>query len=175
LKCYVRILVYVLFFILGLTACFSQPNPGTPFVEIDGMKSSYRSCEPVEFSIRNVSENAFFAEIYVENLNSGSWTNDVFPYNLHNPASLYEKPVLTDSDKLAPGQSWVLSYKRCARPRFVKQSTTTFRRSIEEKDNKASHPLSQRIRVEIYRVREGRIELMKKEWSRPFSRFVSKR
>jgi len=172
LRSRIRHLVYAALLInLTPISSFSQSDVQPPLVEISGVKSNYRSCEPVKFSIRNVSKTPFYAEIYIENFKSGSWGTDDFPYNVHNPASLYEK-LLTDSDKLSPSRSWALSYERCAKPRFVKQSAATFHRKIEEKDSQATQPLSQRIRVEIYALKENRIELLRKEWSTPFSRVM---
>lgn len=143
-------------------------------VEITGLKLSYTSCALVHFSVHNISEQEFDAEIYVENFESGSWEDDTYPYDIHAPVSLYEKRVLTNADKMKPGQSWDLGYNRCLQPRFVKEGRRAFRNAIIEKDASAKTEVLQRIRVDMYSREKGQLVLIQRTWSNSFKRTAAK-
>lgn len=150
----------------------SQESAQARLVEIEGLKSTYPFCAPVDFSVRNISEQDFYAQVYPENFDSGSWT--ISPYDIH-AGTMYVKRVLTEADILKAGTSWTLSYNRCLPPTDVKEDTRTFRRTIKEKDKKGNAPILQRIRLELYVRDQGRLKLAQKAWSQSFERIADKK
>lgn len=138
-------------------------------LRVEGLNREYSSCGLVNFTIRNTSKRDVHVNVYVERLVSGSWNDEVYPYAINDPASLYSKMLKVDFIK--PGETLPIAYDRCLRPRFVKQDEKAFRSEIEQRDAEAKMagtPASQRIRVEI---REWpTMKVADKVWSQPFTR-----
>src|SRR6266404_335349 len=147
----------------------SQESAPPSLVEIEGLKSEYSSCARVNLAIRNVSKQGVYVDVYVERFASGSWNDDTYPYAINDPASLYSKVVKIDLIK--GGGTLSLSYDRCLKPRFVKEDEKTFKRAIEDGDERAGKtgaPTLQRIRVEVHD--EARTKVSQRVWSQSFPR-----
>src|SRR5579864_7491779 len=91
-----------------------QEGVGTPFVRIEGLKPSYGSCSPVDFSVHNISEQEIDVEVYAENLRSGSWIDVDCQYDINHPKSEHAKLSLKNRQMIKPGASVSLSYDRCS-------------------------------------------------------------
>src|SRR6266849_4701520 len=128
------------------TSARAQDSANPTLVEIDALGPTYASCELVNFSVKNVSQQELYVEVYAEKFESGSWENVDYPYDIKDPKSLYVKRVLVNPDMLKPQTSLPLTYNRCLKPTFVKESDKTFRRAIIKKDAKSAAPTLQRIR-----------------------------
>ena len=131
---------------------------------------AYPSCTFVKFLVRNASQQQIYIEIYAEKLESGSWRDADYPYDLKDPRSLYAKRVLKNPDMLKPEASLPVTYDRCLQPTFVKQDKNEFRNTIIEKDEKANQANQERIRIEIHLLEQGQLTPAKKMWSKPFKR-----
>jgi len=116
-------------------------------VEIDGLESTYTSCALVRLSIKNISHQEVYVEVYAEKFESGSWDDVDYPYDIKDPKSRYIKRIIINPDMLKPGASLPLTYDRCLRPTFVKESDKRYRKAIIEKDSKAATPALQRFRA----------------------------
>lgn len=148
----------------------ASQDPQTAFVEVQGLKQTYGSCEIVHVSVENISAAEIYTEVYAEDSKSDSWKDVDYTYDLRDPNSLYIKRVLQNPEMLKPGNSFNLDYDRCAKPRFVKQSKSFFAAAIKKKDATASAKVLQRIRVEVYVLDRGHVQLKSREWSRSFER-----
>ena len=156
-------------------AASDKPN----FVEIEGLNKTYSSCSVLPISIRNVSRQEIFARVYVEVLKSGSWENDDCPYDLRDPAHWLNKLILISPKMTRPGESFSLIYdrcsdfERCSGLAFGRHDARASRQALVRKDAKATPPVTERLRVEIF-VRDplnaGRVMRVAKEWSPSFTR-----
>ena len=153
----------------------AQDSSATPLVKIDGLGFTYTSCELVKFSVKNVSQQEVYLEVYAEKFESGAWENVDYPYDIKDPKSLYVKRVLVNPDMLKPGTSLPLSYDRCLRPTFVKQGEKSYRRAIIKKDAKSDSPILQRLRVEVYVRDQGHVKSVQKVVSEPFKRIADEK
>ena len=147
-----------------------QPLASTEFVAIEGLKAEYTSCAPVSFSVKNTSREDVYTEIYAEKFESGSWSYEDYPYDLKDPKSRYVKRVLVNPETLKPGSSLSLTYDRCLRPSFLKESDKQYRRTIIERDYKSSTSALQRFRVQIYIFQHDHLKFVKNVFSEPFRR-----
>src|SRR4029077_21276845 len=147
--------VYLLAQISGLFG--AQSSPTTELVEIDGLKSAYTSCTYVGFSVKNISLQEVYVEVYAERFESGSWDYENSAYDLKDPKSLYVKRVLIKPDMLKPGTSLPITYNRCLRPTFIKESDKQYRKAIIEKDTKSNTPALHRFRVRVYVLDQGHV------------------
>ncbi len=146
----------------------------TKLVEIEGLKPSYYSCQHVDLSIRNVSNQDLYVEAYIENLVAGSWDNDAYPYAINDPSSLYSKMV--KANRIGRGAALPLSYDRCRKPRFVKEDERLFKERIRRSDKTAEDagtPRLQRIRIEIH-FDDPNAKVVK-TWSQQFNRLAGKK
>ncbi len=148
----------------------AQTSPTTEPVEIGGLKSTYTSCAYVSFSVKNISQQEIYVEVYAERFESGSWNYEDYPYDLKDPKSRYVKRVLINPDMLKPGTSLSLTYDRCLRPTFVKESDKQYRNAIIKKDSKSAPPALQRFRVQVYVLDQGHVKFVKNVFSEPFKR-----
>jgi hypothetical protein len=149
----------------------AQTAATTELVEIEGLKSAYTSCTYVNLSIKNVSQQDVYVEIYAERFESDSWNYEDYPYDLKDPKSRYVKRVLVKPDMLKPGSSLPLTYDRCLRPTFVKKTDKQYRKAIIEKDSKSASAL-QRFRVQVYVLDQGHVKFVKNVFSEPFKRLA---
>ncbi len=150
----------------------AQTSPTTELVEIDGLKSGYTSCTYVSFSVKNISQQEVYVEVYAERFESGSWDYEDYPYDLKDPKSRYVKRVLINPDMLKPGTSLPITYNRCLRPTFIKESDKQYRKAIIEKDTKSATPALHRFRVQVYVLDQGHVKFVKNVFSEPFKRLV---
>ena len=162
------------FFALPVQSASAQGDPGRPEVEIEGLNHEYSSCAVVHFSVRNTSQHPIYVEVYAEELKSDGWTYADYPYDLRDPRSLYEKRVMVNPDMTEPGTRVGITYDRCLRPRFVKQTNKAFVGAIEKKDRKAPMPVQQRLRVDVYVLDKGQIKIERRDRSQPFIRVPEK-
>lgn len=150
----------------------AQTSPTTELVEIAGLKSQYSSCAPMNFSIKNVSQQQVYVEVYAERFESGSWNYEDYPYDLKDPKSRYVKRVLINPEMLKPGSSLPITYDRCLRPTFVKESDNQYRKAIIEKDSKSAPSALRRFRVQVYFLEKGHVKFVKNVFSKPFKRLA---
>jgi hypothetical protein len=162
--------VYLLTQIGALIGAPSSPT--TELVEIEGLKSQYTSCASVSFSVKNSSKQEVYLEVYAERFESGSWNYEDYPYDLKDPKSRYIKRVLTNPEMLKPGSSLPLTYDRCSKPTFVKESGDQYRKAIIEKDSKSTPSALQRFRVQVYVLDQGRAKFVKNVFSEQFKRLA---
>ena len=149
------------------------------FVEITGLSRTYSSCVPVDVSIRNISKQDIYVEVYVDIFKSGSWDNVDCQYDIKDPRSRHIKRLLINPKMTKPGESFTLSYDRCSDfevcfiPMFGKNDVRASRLALMQEDAKAATPVTQRFRVEIH-VRDpenvGRVKRVAKEYSQAFTR-----
>lgn len=159
--------------LIQIAALFgAQSSPTTELVEIDGLRSTYTSCTCLSFSVKNISQQEVYVEIYAERFESGSWNYEDYPYDLKDPKSRYVKRVLINPDMLKPGTSLPLIYDRCLRPTFVKESDKQYRKAIIEKDSKSATPALQRFRVQVYVLDQGHVKFVQNVFSEPFKRLA---
>ena len=159
-----------------LTRAQDPSNAGP--VEVSGLKPTYTSsCELVTFSIKNVSQQELYVEVYAEKFESGSWTEDAHSYDIRDPKSLYiMKRMNIDPKMLKPGASESLTWDRCLRPTWAAwvKNDKAFRSSIIEKDSKSDSPILQRIRVDTYVGPEVAEKSLRRVYSEPFKRITNK-
>jgi hypothetical protein len=148
----------------------SQPSDGSKHVEFEGLKESYESCASVTFSVRSTSNTGMYLEVYAEHFQNGAWMIVDYPYDLKQPMSLYVKRVLVNPKLMKMGDSLALSYDRCSKPKFVKETDSAFKKAIVDKDKSSSGPVLQRFRVDIYGRENGELKLIAKEYSPQISR-----
>jgi hypothetical protein len=178
------ILTLCMFGVLFLSPCAvgvkGQEGSGTPFVHIEGLRSSYSSCAPVDFSVRNISQQEIDVEVYAENSKAGSWIDVDCQYDINHPRSEYAKLSLKNRQLIKPGASVSLSYDRCSayerceRKRFGKKDARALRQTLEREDAKSPSPVVQRFRVVIHVREQDRLKKAGKEWSQPFTRAAEK-
>jgi hypothetical protein len=151
----------------------AQDSPKTNLVEVDGLGPTYTSCAYVAFSVKNISQRDVYVEVYAERSESGSWKYEDYPYDLKDPKSRYVKRVLTNPDMLKPGSSLPLTFDRCARPTFVKETDKQYRKAIIERDSKSGVPTLQRFRIQVYDLDEhGHVKFVQSVFSESFKRFA---
>ncbi len=170
------------------TACFAcvclvmffgrlgaQAPPPIELVEIAGLKSTYASCAHVSFSLKNISQEDLYVEVYAERLESDSWDYEDHPYDLKDPKSRNRlvKRVLINPDMLKPGSSLPITYDRCLRPTFIKESDKQYRKAIIEKDTKSATPAPHRFRVRVYVLDQGHVKFVQDVFSAPFKRLAN--
>jgi hypothetical protein len=165
--------IYLLTPAAMLTEAQNSSSPG--LAEIDGLKPVYTSCALVSFSVKNVSQQEVYVEVYAEKFESGSWNDVDYPYDIKDPKSRYVKRILINPDMLKPGASLPLTYDRCLRPTFVKEDDKQFRKAFIEKDSKPDSPTLQRIRVQVYVTDQGHVKAVQKVFSEPFKRVVDEK
>lgn len=158
-----------LLFIIA-SSSWAQNPPEVKLVKIEGLKAEYYSCTPVAFGVTNTSTQEAYIEIYAEILESGSWRDVDYPYDLKDPQSLYFKRVLVNPSMLKPGDSIRLTYDRCTKPDFVKETKRAFRGEIIKKDSKTGDSVNQRLRVDVYFRVRGQLKRVGQVWSQPFTR-----
>jgi hypothetical protein len=144
-------------------------------VEIDALKPIYASCALVKFSVKNVSDQELYLEVYAEKFESGSWDDVDYPYDIKDPKSRDIKRITINPDMLKPGTSLPLTYDRCVRPTSVKESDKQYRKAIIENDAKSSIPALERFRVQVYVLDQGHVKPVQKEFSEPFKRTVDQK
>jgi hypothetical protein len=126
----------------------------------------------VTFSVTNISQQELYLEVYTEKHQSGSWTDEDYAYDLTRDISKrYEKLVLKNPDTLKPGNSRQVTYHRCEKPTFVKQSKKRYEKTIIQRDSK-SGPSQQRFRVQVYILDQGHVKFLKNVFSEPFKRLA---
>lgn len=150
----------------------SQTSASAALVDITDLKPEYPSCGQVRFSIKNMSHRDLYVEVYAERLEAGTWNYEDYPYDIKDPKSRYIKRVLVNPEPLKPGASLHITYDRCQRPTFVKQSDEQYQKGIIEKDLKSAPSSLQRFRVPIYFLDQGHIKFVKNVFSEPFKRIV---
>jgi len=151
-----------------------QDSSNARRVEVNGLKPSYTSCELVTFSIKNISQQDLYLEVYAEKFESGSWTEEAYSYDIRDPRSLYiMKRLNIHPDMLKPGASQSLTWDRFLRPTWAtweKKGDKAFRRSIIERDSKSASPILQRLRVDTYVGPELTEKSLRRVYSEPFKR-----
>lgn len=152
----------------------AQAPATTELVQIAGLDSAYASCARVSFSVKNISHEDLYVEVYAERLESGSWDYEDHPYDLKDPKSRNRlvKRVLINPNMLKPGSSLPISYDRCLRPTFVKKTDKQYRKEIIEKDTKSSTPAPHRFRVRVYVLDQGHVKFVQDVFSAPFRRLA---
>jgi hypothetical protein len=161
------------YLLMQMTALFgAQTSPTAELVEIDGIKSAYTSCTYVSFSVKNISQQEVYVEVYAERFESGSWDYENSAYDLKDPKSLYVKRVLINPDMLKPGTSLPIAYNRCLRPTFIKESDKQYRKAIIEKDTKSATPAPHRFRVRVYVLDQGHVKFVQDVFSASFKRLA---
>jgi hypothetical protein len=155
------------------SVCGAGQESRLRLIKIEGLKPTYAACEHADFSIRNISKQELYVEVYVEKFDSSSWGDDMYPYAINDPPSLYSKMV--KANRIKEGAVLLLSYDRCLKPRFVKEDEALFKQRIAEADRTAEDagtPIAQRIRIEVrFRDPKAKVE---KIWSAPFKRAAEK-
>jgi hypothetical protein len=160
-------LVYALLLLVGL---HGQSAVTSDLVRFGGLGLEYASCADVKFSIKNISSELIYIEVYAEKHQSESWTDEDYAYDLTREVSKrYEKLVLKNPATLKPNDSQQVVYNRCEKPNFVKQSAKQYEDAIIQKDSKSA-PSEQRFRVQIYRVKRGEVKFIKNVRTQPFRR-----
>jgi hypothetical protein len=71
---------------------------------------------------------------------------------------------------MGTGKRLNVTYDRCLKPSFVKETKATFIRAIKKKDKKAASPVLQRVRVDVYILEQGQLKRGQQAWSQAFSR-----
>jgi hypothetical protein len=155
--------------------CAKGQDPASPLVEINGLRSTYAPCELVNFSVKNVSQQEVYVEVYAEKFESGSWEYVDYAYDIKDPKSLYVKRVLVNPDMLKPGTSLPLTYNRCLKPTFVKESEKSFRSAIIKKDWKSTVPILQHFMVLVYVLDQGHVKFVQKAISASFERIADEK
>ena len=98
----------------------AQDSSKGGLVEVSGLNPTYTSCELVTFSIKNVSQEELYVEVYAEKFDSGSWDDVDFPYDIRDPRSLHiMKRLNTHLEMLKSGASQSLTWDRCLRPTWA--------------------------------------------------------
>jgi len=157
---------------VGVIPTKAQDSSSARMVEIDGLKPTYTSCAFVSFAVKNISQQEVYIEVYAERFRSGSWDYEDYPYDIKDPRSLYIKRIIINPDMLKPGASRSLTWDRCLRPTYVKESDKQFRKATIEKDSKADSPVLQRFRVEVYILDQGHVKRVQNVFSEPFKRIA---
>lgn len=161
------------YLLMQMNALFgSHTSPTTVLVEIDGIKSAYTSCTYVSFSVKNISQQEVYVEVYAEQFESGSWDYENSAYDLKDPKSLYVKRVLINPDMLKPGTALPITYNRCLRPTFIKGSDRQYRKAIIEKDTQSATPAPHRFRVRVYVLDQGHVKFVQDVFSETFKRLA---
>jgi len=156
-----------------LATLLGAQSPTTAeLVQVEGLQSTYPSCAYVSFSVKNISQQEVYVEVYAERFESGSWDYENSAYDLKDPKSLYVKRVLVNPDMLKPGTSLPITYNRCLRPTFIKESDKQYRKAIIEKDTKSATPALHRFRVRVYFLDQGHVKFVQDVFSAPFKRFA---
>jgi len=161
------------FLALGLPSK-SQENFQQPDVEIEGLHHEYPSCGLVEFSVRNTSSQKVHVEAYAEEFKSNEWTYVDYTYDLTDPRSLYIKRVMVNPDMMQTGSSLNVKYDRCLKPSFIKETKGAFTHAIKERDKKATSPVLQRLRVDVYILDQGHLKRIQHARSQVFERVPEK-
>jgi hypothetical protein len=141
-------------------------------VEIDGLEPTYTSCALAKFSVKNTSGQELYLEVYAEKFESGSWNDVDYTYDIKDPKSRYIKRIIINPDMLKPGASLPLTYDRCLRPTYLKESDKQYRKVIIEKDSESSTPVLERFRVQVYVLDQGHVKSVQKVFSEPFKRTI---
>ena len=154
------------------------------FVAITGLGRSYNSCTPVNLSVRNISKQEVYVEVYVEENKSGSWKDVACQYDIKDPRSRYIKRILTNPKMTRPGESFTLQYDRCSDfescfiHMFGKNDVRASRLTLMQGDEKATSPVLERFEIEIF-VRDpdnvNTVKRVAKEYSQPFARIADKK
>lgn len=152
----------------------AQDASSPAHVKIGNLNDIYGSCELVTFSVKNISEEEIYVEVYAERADSGSWKDIDYQHDIKDPQSLYVKRVLVRPDMMKSGATLRLTYDRCLQPTFVKEDGKAFRRKFIEQDKKAITPTQQRLRVEVYERDGDHVKFVQRIWSEPFKRTVEK-
>lgn len=171
--CAISLLLASQILALGLSSK-SQENLQQSSVGIAGLRHEYPSCGLVEFSVRNTSPQKVHVEVYGEEFKSNEWTYVDYPYDLTDPRSLYIKRVMVDPDMMETGSSLSVKYDRCLKPSFVKETKGAFAHAIKEKDKKATSPVLQRLRVDVYILDQRHLKKIQQVTSQVFERVPEK-
>jgi hypothetical protein len=153
----------------------NPPNAGP--VEVSGLNPTYTSCELVKFTVKNISQQELYFEVYAEQLQSDSWNDAENPYDIRDPRSLYiMKRVNINPKMLQPDASESLTWDRCLRPTWATwvKGDKAFRNGIIEKDSKSNSPILQRLRVDTYVRPEFTQKSLRRAYSEPFKRITNK-
>jgi hypothetical protein len=67
-----------------------------------------------------------------------------------------------------------LKYDRCLKPGFVKETKNAFTDAIKKKDNEATSPVLQRVRVDVYILDQGHVKRVQQTWSKTVERVPEK-
>ena len=161
--------------LFGPTVSTQNPPNADP-VEVSGLKPTYTSCEQVKFTVKNISQQELYFEVYAEQLQTDSWNYADHPYDIRDPRSLYiMKRVNINPKVLKPGASETLTWDRCLRPKWASsEDDSTFRRSIIEKDFRSDSPILQRLRVDTYVGPEVAEKSLRRAYSEPYKRITNK-
>ena len=156
--------------LLAFGACtFSQPKPKAvpELITVEGLKETYASCQLVDFAVHNRSNEGIYVEVYAEEYDSGSWVE--FGYAINDPTKRYSKMVV--ATHMEKGGILRLSFDRCFKPRFVKESRDVLERRLRQRDEraeKAGAPTQERIRVDARFGSPG--ARVRRFWSKTFKR-----
>ena len=164
------LLLATLLFLASPSSSIAQENSEKNDVEIEGLNKEYPSCALVQFSVRHTSQLEVYVEVYAEDFKSNMWTYADFPYDLLDPGSLYRKRVIVNPDMMPTGKRVSVTYDRCLKPRFVKETNGSFVNAIKKKDKKAASPVLQRVRVDVYILEEGQFKRVQQVNSQAFRR-----
>ncbi len=153
----------------------TQENLQQPDVEIEGLRQEYPSCALVQFSVRNIAQQEIYLEVYAEQFKANAWTDEDWAYDLRDPRSLYIKRLIVNPDMIRIGASVDVTYDRCLRPNFVKETKSAFINAIEKKDKEAGRPVLQRLRANVYFLDQGHVKRVQQVWSKAFERIPEER
>ena len=134
----------------------TRQTPQSAVVKIVGLTSTYRSCNIVRFSVRNVSSRSVYVNVYVESREAGTWTQVPCEYDLNDPRSRTAKLDFSERNVIRAGASLAIAYDRCAdyahcmRPTYGTYDPLLAAAMLQSQDAQSKGPVTQRIRVDAY-------------------------
>jgi hypothetical protein len=152
------------------TSAAAQP----PIVALELEKKTYDSCELVSLRVRNATDEHISVEAYVDDLQDGAWTATWCQYNLLDPGGRLVKRFRPTP--IAPQGTLVVRYDRCAdyalcvRPKLPNTPTRQLHQMLAQEDARATPPVSQRIRVDVYTGSGASLKEKGRFWSPAFTR-----
>lgn len=177
-------LTAVLLLGFGLVSSDEQEALQQSDVVFEGLNAEYCSCEPLRFTVRNISTRKIYVEVYAEEFRSGEWGYVGYTFDLTDPRSLYIKRVGLGPNTMEPGTSTSVKYDRCLRPNFVKETNKTYSQAIKKRDTEQASPTLQRLRADVYYFEGGAEDKLqgdryrlqvRHEWSKTFERVPERR
>jgi hypothetical protein len=177
-------LTAVLLLGFGLVSTDGQEALQQSDVVFEGLNAEYGSCDPLRFTVRNISQTKIYVEVYAEESKSGEWGDADFPFDLTDPRSLYIKRVGLGPNTMGPGTATSATYDRCLKPNFVKGTDKAYSQSIKKRDAGNTSSVLQRLRADVYyfdggaedKLQVDRYHLqVRHKWSKTFERVPEKR